>query len=243
MVKRKVIHKASDFKYPTREERKIANVDYPSLKRFGFEYIEELPLLLSGKMKAIEVTKYSHIFQWDICLLNKLGKLHESYVFLITHYNRGIPDDYTIHTDKESLNNFLFIFYTETFYYLFFSIRDMIAQIINVYCDINLSEEEIYFNKFIPLIKNQEIKESFMSFKKLTKPTSDLRNNFTHRFPINHPDYRPTLETKDGKTIYIIGTGNYIKPSIFVNDVKSSLLILYNFINDLRNILKPTGNK
>lgn len=108
MVKKKVIHKASDFKYPTREERKIANADYPALKRFGFENIAELSLLLSGQMKPTKVTKYSHLFQWDICLLNRLGKLHQSYVFLITHYNRGIPDDYSLHNEKESLNNFLF---------------------------------------------------------------------------------------------------------------------------------------
>lgn len=239
MPKSEIIHKASDFKYPAREERKLANLKYPKLRNFGFEYVYEIISILDNNPME-EVHKKSSLYYWDLCLLNKLGKLSESYIFLHTNYNRGIPDSFDKMSQIEFLNHFLFDYYAEIFYYHYFSARDNIGQILNIYYDLKIEENEVYFNKLIPLLTNVQVKTAITKFNDSTKVTSKYRNAFTHRFPLNYPDYRPNFKHENGHKKFSAGSGKYIKPSEFMFNIDESLQFLDDFMTELKKEIKPS---
>ncbi|MDO9256439.1 MAG: Cthe_2314 family HEPN domain-containing protein [Bacteroidales bacterium] len=233
-----MILKASDYKYPTSKERKVANKNYPKLQNFGFDSMYEI-ISIFGINPVEKVKRESDLSQWDICLSNKIGKLYETYILLVTNYNRGIPESFDEMKEKEILNRFFFNYYIEIFYYYFFSVRDNISQILNVYYNLNIDENIIYFEKILFLIPNRNVKNSLTDFGKLTKKTNEIRNAFTHRFPANYPDYRPILSKKEGEKPFSSGRGDYTKPSEFMNNINESLCILYNFISELKKEIKP----
>lgn len=233
MTNKKIIIKASAFKFPNKEERKEANKDYPKLKRFGFEYIHEISLL-STDIEFEEVKRKTDLYHWDICLTNKLGKLRESYILLVTNNKQGVIDNFDVLDKKLKLNKFLFDFYTEIYHYYFFSVRDIILQILNVYYNLKL-EDGFYLKDFKNKIKNnKKIMEIIDDFLDSTKNTNDNRNTFTHRFPINFPDYRPKITQYNGMETYSAGAGYYKKPSELMKDIKFSISKLDKFISDLR---------
>lgn len=225
---------SSDFRYPSFDERKKANIDYPKLMRFGFKDKNELESIIEHKMEFEDVNRDSYLFQWDICLQNKIGKLHESYVNLATNYNRTIPDFSDRTTKDDYINSLLFDYYTETYYYFYFSVRDIIGQILNILCVLGLEENNVRFNELPSKIFDIEIKNIVSSFCTSTKKTSDYRNTFTHRFPANYPDYRSKISDIEGYKAFSGGTGKYTKACEFLGNIKESLVILSKFIEDLQ---------
>lgn len=234
----KIILKSSDYKYPSTEERKDVESNYPRIENFGFEYVSEIKSIFDNNPLE-SVKRESYLFHWDICLLNKLGKLHETYIFLVTNYNRGVPDKFDETTIKEYLNSHLFDYYAEIFYYYYFSVRDNIGQILNVYFNLNFEENEVYFNKIASKISDIKVREIIEDFINLTTKISKFRNAFAHRFPLNYPDYRPNLSQKDGNKIYSGGRGDYIKPSEFIDNINESLSHLEKFMRELKLEIKP----
>jgi hypothetical protein len=160
--------KSEDFKFPSLEERKEAYSNYPNIRRFGFPEHSIANLFnnttSSFDVAAYEVQRDAYLFYWDLCLLNKLGKMHESYVNLIVNYNRGVPDNNSAFDEEFESNKFLFDFYTETFYYFYISARDYIGQIISVFCRLRKKENEVDFNKLINQISNENIKAIIKEF-------------------------------------------------------------------------------
>jgi len=226
--------KASSFKYPSRKERTNARLGFPKLMSFDFEDINEWESILTGNKDFEEVKKCSYLYQWDICLKNKIGKMRECYVYLTTNFNRGIPDIVESFRLDDHLNNFLFDFYAEAFYYFYFSTRDIIGQILNVYCDLGLEEERVKFSQLSCKILEPKIKDIVLSFISSTTDTSSYRNTFTHRFPPNYPDFRPKVSMIAGAETFSGGRGNYIKPKEFVKNIDESLILLELLLNNLR---------
>lgn len=240
MPKSIIYHKASDFKYPTKEERKLANSNYPKLRNFGFEYVNEIISIFDNNPME-EVHKKSSLYYWDLCLLNKLGKLSETYIFVYTNYNRGIPDSFDKMSQKEFLNRFLFDYYAEIFYYHYFSTRDIIGQVLNIFYNLKLEEDEVFVGSLISKISDNKVKKKIIKFNNSTKKTRDYRNSFTHRFPMNHPDYRPLFIQENGHNKFIAGSGKHIKPIEFMININKSLQILDNFMTELKEEIKPSG--
>jgi hypothetical protein len=232
MGTKKIILKSSDYKYPTKDERIMANKICPLIKSFGFEYKNEIQLFLQDKYKFGEVKREVDLFQWDCCLLNKLGKLQETLVYLNTNYLRGQNDI----ANEQPINDYLFDYYTEIYYYYFFSSRDLIAQILNVYTDLNFHEDKVSLNKIASKIINPVIKELILNFSSSNsiKIANDFRNAFTHKFPSNYADYRGTVSMLNGVTTYGVGRGNLINSNDIIENIIDSQKILKEFIDSLR---------
>lgn len=177
-MKKGITYKATDFQYPTKEERKEFNKEYPKLTAFGFSHKSELESFFKNNLEIDEVSRESNLFWWDNCLQNRLGKLHEAYIYTMTHYSRGIGNKNSKFLEEDYLNKFLFDFYAETFYFLYFSVRDVVAQILNWYYSVGQSENETSFNKcFIKEIEDDEIKNTLNIFFTGTKTPLILEIN------------------------------------------------------------------
>lgn len=235
MSKKKIIWEASEFVYPTREERIEAVSKYPKLTTFGFENINEIESFMNKRPMASVKTK-KDLFEWDTCLGNKLGKLNETYIYLVTHYNRGIPEKLDNITNKESINSFLFGYYSEIFCYHYFSSRDCIFQIVNTFYGLSLKEYEVSFQKLKNLEIDGDVVQLIRDFNEETRELNNIRNEFTHRFPPNYPDYRPEIHVTDENysTLYSVGAGNYLKPALIVLKMDIGLKTLQKFIEALK---------
>lgn len=225
----------TDYLYPTKEERMLANLAYPNIEKFGFEEKHEFQLFFEDKKKNVEVKREVDLYNWDMCLLNKLGMLRDSYIFLFTSYQRGITNGFK---GKGIINRKLFDYYTEIFYYFFFSTRDIIFQILNVYCDFILTESEVSIPTISSKIKNTEFEVIFDTFMKATIDASKFRNNFTHKFPLNHPDYRGTIINDNGMESYGFGGGKVTSYDTYMENINSSNTALAEFVDSLRIVFK-----
>lgn len=226
------ILKSTLFKFPTLKERKLAYSTYPKIRRIGFESTNDIVQVFNGT-ELPEVKKRKDLFLWDICLNNRMGDLYNTYCYLFTCFKKGVPDSTEDLNEENAINNYLFGYYVKIFYYFYIAVVDNIGQIINIYCDLNKKEWDVKFNLLPKQIKNKEIKRLIENFIPAIEKTNKYRNSFAHRFPINHPDYRPIISAKT----YAAGTGTYIKPSKIIEDIKHSLLELEKFTNELRNLL------
>jgi len=133
MTKNKVTIKATDYKYPTKKERKEVIKSEPPLTSFDFPYVYAPTLLLSGESSIVDIHKSSNLYWWDHCLKNRIGSLTHAYMNSMVHFKRGIPDDVELFENEHFINRVQFDFYAETFYYYYFTVRDNIAQILNIY--------------------------------------------------------------------------------------------------------------
>ena len=239
MKTNEIVILSSDYQYPTKDERHLASLVYPKIENFGFGYKNEFQLFFEDKKKNIEVKREVDLYHWDTCLLNKLGKLRDTYTFLYTCYQREITNGFT---GKDIINKYLFDYYTEIFYYFYFSTRDLIAQIINVYCDLKLTESDVFIPKISSKIKNTVFGAILDTFLKATSDASKFRNNFTHTFPLNYPDYRGTIIKDNGKESYGFGGGKSTSHETYMDNINYSYKVLDEFVSSLRiefQIKKP----
>jgi hypothetical protein len=219
MIKKSITIKSSDFRYPTKEERAKINAECQKLTPFGFEYCSEIVMLIQDQLTPEEVKRKSDLFEWDICLLNKLGKLKETYLLLNSSYQRGKS---TQTKNKKAANEYLFDYYTEIYYFYFFSARDLIAQIINVFYKLKIEDKDVDFHKLANNKNLNLIKDILTDFSEATKMTSDIRNSFTHRFPSNYPDSRSVIINDNGRIGYGFCGGKRISPEDFIFNISES---------------------
>jgi hypothetical protein len=233
--------KSEDFKYPTIEERKTANAILPKFSSFKFEYQSGIALIFNRELSPKEIEKRANLFYWDICLGNKFGKLRETYIYLLTNYYRGFNEDCSKSSfSGDSINHFLFDYYSEIFYYYYFSSIDIILQIINLYYTIGISEMKIRLNdEFLKKIKDEDVKKLLNTFKENTKEASELRNSFTHRFTPNLPENRIYVtEEFDGRKL--VGKGNISDSQKLTNNMKMILEELSSLTTKLKENFKAT---
>lgn len=133
----------------------------------------------------------------------------------------------------------MFDYYAEIFYYYFFSTRDIIAQLINLYYRINIPEYELRYNKKIfDKINNVSVKDSAIIFHENAKSSSDIRNGFAHRFPLNKPNYRSEITEIDGKKILGKGGGDFIGSEKIKENMDFSLNSLSMLMEELKEHAK-----
>lgn len=233
-----VIIKATEFKYPTRAELKKIRPETPRLKPFGFPYVYEIVELLNNIGSMEDVARRSHLHWWDHCLVNRIGSLSHAYTTALIHFNRGLPDDVKTYQHEHYVNRAQFGYYGETYFYFFISVRDTIAQLMNVYFALEIKEVKLFINEeFYRKIPNQEVKDLFAQFMLDTKQTSDFRNGLAHRFLITHPDRRPSISYEKGM-MFGAGRGDAITSSQLMAEIKRSMLCMAKFLDDLRSLMK-----
>jgi len=230
---------AKDFKYPSKEERENACANYPKIKNFGFEqktgfeFIEDVA-------ESIKENNVSHnLYWWDNCLTNRLGKLHETYVYLHTHYHRGFEEDILKCNKTQAVNKLQFQYYTEVFYYFYVSTKDIIYQIINLYNKNDLPEDNVTSrNLKSKLMQSSLIREELIQFEDKINSFLKNRNAFAHRFTPSLPDYK--TEYRD-KTIEF-KSGEFLNDKDIFLEINLSLSALRQFIEKLKKCFLENKN-
>lgn len=191
---------AADFQYPTEEEWKESEKQFPSLTNFGFEFKSEIGLIFGQKTPLTEIPREVNLYWWDISMTNKIGKLKLAYINLNTHFQR-YTKEYEKSATEVNIHRLQFDFYLETYFYFLFSLGDIIFQIINLYFNLKIDQKDVNTFKLKDQLKIQketsDLSELIKKFAKSIDP-KDIRNSFTHRFPKNQKDYRTKYE-KDPK--------------------------------------------
>ena len=223
--------------YPTREERKKINKLIPKIDRFKIEYKSATIEILQDSTFETAI-RSEDIYWWCNCLNNRLGRLTETFVYVQTHYlreqERNDEESQNIHTDKILLDYFI-----EIFYYYFFSARDILGQLLNIFCDLKIEEHKIFLNeKFVEKIKSKEIKSALTDFLNNTKDSYNIRNSFNHRFTPTHQDLRAKRNIiKEDKKISFY-SAQEIKTETFVNDIENLMKHLGCLMNRLIKEIK-----
>lgn len=238
MKHKSVIFKCDEFKYPSSEEHKLISKKFPKIELFEFEYKFGLQLIIEEKQTIENTCRLKNLYWWNNCLLNRLGKLRETYVYAITSFERNVSYEYSNENRIENLNGYMFEYYSELFYYFFFSTRDVIAQIINVYYNIRQNEDKVMLHFIINKVPDASVRELLYSFLSKTKTASDYRNGFAHRFTPNNPDYRAVVTSENGVKSIGFGGCKIIKPDEIVENINQSLLSLQFLMKELRMKLK-----
>lgn len=231
---KKIILKASSFKYPSKDELRLVDKKGFNLKvfDFGFEGLMTSILELNKPLKIAH--KENSLNEWNRCLLNKIGKLSRTYSLAVVNFNRGIPERGQKFLKKHELNRIQFEYYCEIFYYFFFSTTDIIGQILNTHYDLGLKENGVQFKKL--KLGEESVQILLDNFTKETSLANTYRNSFTHRYPLNLPDYRTSLEIKDNRHILGAGIGTVISPNEFISNMKSSLESLSSLLSGLNKV-------
>lgn len=235
----KKIIRSKYYKYPTFEEREYIGEKLPNYARFKFENVKIIESTLQLKRPLEETHKKNNLHYWNITLSNRLGKLKETQVFLLTHFDRGFKENHLDCEDEELVDHILFDYYAEIFYYFFFSTRDTLAQLLNIYFDLNMADSKVGFGSVLKLIKSEQVKIPLEQFYRSTKTASDYRNSLTHRFPINQKDYRTELRiTQNGNKEISVKGGTYVESEKILHNITEVSEELSKLLSNLKNILE-----
>lgn len=227
---------ANSFLYPTEKERRDINMRAPKIKRLKIEYESAIMNILNITNPDIEnAIRKEDIYWWNNCLDNRIGKLVETYTYVIAHFSR-IPK---IPESSENIYNtdaFLLDYFIEIFYYYYFSTRDILAQLLNVSFNLKIAEDRISLNeKFTKRIKplNENIQIIIDKFIANTKKSSYYRNSFTHRFTPTHLDNRAVKNIiKKDKSIELYHSKK-IDKNDFIFNIKESMKEFSDLMNSI----------
>jgi hypothetical protein len=231
-----IIFKSKDYTYPTLAERNTASEFIPFIKSFEFNEIHSFISVLSNELSIDEATKIDSLCNWNLCLKNRLGKLKETFANSYTHYLR-----YRNMNDNESLyhlNVYLYEYYCEIFYYYFFSTRDVICHVINIYFDLKIPEYTISLNeKFIQKITNDGISIALAYFDSETLESKKIRNQFVHRLTPTQEIYGVSEFIEGGVKKWGWDAGAYISNDSLKDNMIKSLNDLSILMNKLSTII------
>ncbi len=238
----------NDLKYPTEEEFSIASKNFPKISIFGFKKTNGLlGFLNSDKDKGL-IIKEVELYNWDRAFEYRLNNLKRSYIFSKTHFDRGVYRENEEQIEKNKVvNEYMFNYYAEIFYYHIVTLKDSILQIINSFYDCGLEEYQVDNNRLIKkvdILGNEmidileEINNDEIIFNK-------IRNTFTHQFPNNISDNRLKKKTTQTSYLYSIENENgeyYVsgknhQPEILMNNINLSLLQIDKFIGRTKEII------
>src|SRR5690606_15641615 len=177
------------YQYPSKEELTEIEDRSPMLRRFGFidQWNNKLikDNLINGSNE--KYNKLSHLYEWDKLLKNKIGDLQTAYVYVLVHFNRGVPrtaQEYIENTDsRPNYDNLRFYFIY--LHYIVISVVDNILQILNVYFDIELPENKVYRCKVVKKLGErgiQTVADIINTFYNDFEKYTDSRNTLAHRY-------------------------------------------------------------
>lgn len=232
----KIIFYAKDFTYPAKEERRIVSDIIPSIKAFEFKKTSSFISVLSNEISIEEATKTDSLCNWNLCLKNRLGKLRESFINSYVHFLRY--KELSSNESLEHLNEFLYEYYCEIFYYYFFSTRDVICHIINIFFELKIPEILISLNeRFIQKVTNTDIIEALTNFNSETFESRNIRNQFVHRLTPTQEVFGVSEFVENGKKKLGWDAGAYISNDRLCENMKKTLNDLSTLMNKLTTII------
>ncbi|WP_454804665.1 Cthe_2314 family HEPN domain-containing protein [Mucilaginibacter phyllosphaerae] len=233
-----IIIKASDYQYPTREELLEVYKNTPELHNFGFVSEHPFASLISDERSINEIYRDDHLQHWDAVLLNRNGALAHTYENAMVHFSRGVPDEIKYFGRSHYINRMQFDYYAEIFYYHFSTVKDTIAQILNVYYTIGIDTNKLYFKNMLIKIRDKFVVDALTIFFEQTKLATDYRNSFTHRTPINYPDSRSTIKLDISQLTYGSAANSFVKTSVIKANMDVTIHAMGKVLDELK-VLMP----
>ena len=123
----KIYLESKSFTYPDEIERKQYSEKYKKFETIEVEYIHTLISMHNYKLTFEEAQNLEDINWWYNCFINRLNKLSQSHLYLITHYNRSRKNE-NLFTDK-----YLFEYYNSLYLYHFHFFFDNIYLLLNLH--------------------------------------------------------------------------------------------------------------
>ncbi len=227
--------KPEDYRYPTRDEINNIYDNFPKIDLFNFKPTNIMKSLWEDSQSMEDVHKLDNLYYWDQCLINRIAKIRETYIFAMANYNRGFSDEYSTCKTEDIINHILFDYYSEVFFYFFSSTVDIITQIVNVYFVIGFDEDKVFFRKVINKLKDKTVKDALNDFDMETSNISTIRNSFAHRFTPNLPDLRSELSSD--KKILGFCSSKVLQSKEMVASIDNSLNRLSALMINLKKII------
>jgi len=226
------------MEFPTKEDWIEIEKTYP-FKRLKIKKQDFRLKPVQGFKDVIQMTRNIEIFHWKIILNNRLCNVIKSYVMLMFYYGKGIPDDeWYISPGKKGMSvqffphfkkqHFIikasFNYYADIFFYMIFSSWDTLWQLLNVFYDLGLKENDVNLDIFYQKIKDKNVRfHKFLTKLKgdhKYKKIKDLRRSITHI--VQTGEITSGVDrTKENKIR--VGIGKYIPSKEIVNSVMDAL--------------------
>jgi len=227
-----------NFKYAGDKDTDLIVAAYPKIREVTIAYDFKSDHI----MKSMDLFIVHNDFtSWLIRLLNKLNDLRFSYFQISFSLNKGIPDkDWKIDkkrdgtyyfegfkTESDEINKFLFDFYSECFYYHYFSSLDIIYKTLNKFFLVNIGEGER--NKFNHKVRegikpiNPSLYTVLVEFGDMTKPNRFRRNSFTHNYAVNEIDFRSKQVQNDNRKTTRLMDPSYTTSDQIFSEIQSMI--------------------
>ncbi len=204
-----------DIIYSTAEDAEYFADKVPKLRQFGFNSTN-----LEDHYKPFKtIAKIENLKAWDNVVLNtKIWHLKKSYLNCLVFHKRGLCTN----VKYMDTNTLTFVYYLENAFYTIQSIDDIFLQILNVFYDINVKDNDVAIrvNKdrspngsYSTALNNANPKafKIFVSHINAVKIEKDVRNSSIHRYPLLFLNRKTSVELIEGK--------ESIRLSSFKNDL------------------------
>jgi hypothetical protein len=223
------------FEFPTADEWRNLQDTYPfdrlELSEDHFRYTANP----QGSIKSFYAG--SEIQTWTLHLQNRLIQTRWSYIFLMFHFTKGIPDDewfispgkngesiqyYPHFEQKDHFTKAQFDYYADIFYYKLFSAWDTLGHILNVLCELGIDKPT--FNEAVRKLK--PVKPALHTKLKSIIDSDDFvkMRDFRHNITHNHlPGHIASSVRKLSPSHFTFGVGRYTPSGLVQANVTKSL--------------------
>jgi hypothetical protein len=217
------------FEFPTKEEWRELENSYP------FEKLEisgdDFKNMTHPQGSIEKFYSNAEITTWTVHLQNRLIQTRWSYVLLMFHYKKGIPDEewfkspgknnvsieyYPNFKEKDHFVKAQFDYYADIFYYKLYSAWDTLGHLLNAMYDLEI--ELVTFNKAVKKLKMSK-SDLYDKLKNITdSPDFAKMREFRHNITHNHlPGHIGSSVRKVSKNMITFGGGSYT-PSAHIKD-------------------------
>jgi Cthe_2314-like HEPN len=234
------------FKFPTEQEWRDLEQSYPfrtlQVGDNDFQYAADT------QNSMLKFSAESEILTWRVHLINRLIQARWSYVFLMFHFNKGIPDDewfispgkkgesveYYPHFEmKDHEVKAQFDYYADVFYYKLFSAWDTLGHLLNMMYELGIPKAT--FSKAVR--KLQPVRPGLYQKLKSIIDSQDFKNmqDFRHGITHNHlPGHIGSSVRRVSENHITFGGGDYTPSAQIQKSVVKSLGLFAETLKAIR---------
>ncbi|CAM4428049.1 hypothetical protein SAMN06265348_12332 [Pedobacter westerhofensis] len=151
---------------------------------------------------------------------------------------RGFPEALALFEHNHYVNRLNFDYNAEIFYYHFSTVKDTVAQIMNIYYGLNIPTKKMYFNeKIAKKVPNATVIEVIENFLNKTSLAKEYRDSFTHRTPINYSDNRCSVEWTTSTITYYSAKDSYVKSPTIKANMDATIDLLAKMLDELKGLM------
>ena len=223
------------FEFPTADEWRRLQDSYPFDKLEVSEDHFRYSAHPQGSIKRFYPV--SEIQTWTLHLQNRLIQTRWSYIFLMFHFTKGIPDDewfispgkngesiqyYPHFEQRDHFTKAQFDYYADIFYYKLFSALDTVGHVLNVLYELEIDKPT--FNEAVKKLK--AVKPELHTKLKSIVDSDDFvkMREFRHNITHNHlPGHIGSSVRKVSSNHFTFGGGSYTPSGLVQANVIKSL--------------------